>query len=298
MASPEEHLVVDGRLTCPTPAQLAAYLDRRLARDERTLIEHHAAQCADCRDVLADAAQFLEHETDYTPAATRSAVAARRPLVAAGVGLAAVVVLGAGLAVWTSGSGDGGAPTQIAALVSASADEGQRLALGRLSGGFPYAPPPVVTRGMPGRGTSPEVRIAGAELEQQVRGDERPASRAAFGVARLVAGDLDGAVAALTDASRQRPGASAIANDLAVAHLARASRLDAAADWAAALAAAERALAADPAAMEPRFNRALALEGLDRTDEAIAAWERYREVEQDARWRREVDERLARLRAR
>src|SRR5262245_46482553 len=40
---------------CPDPEQLAAYVDGGLPPDERTVVERHLVECADCRDILTGA---------------------------------------------------------------------------------------------------------------------------------------------------------------------------------------------------------------------------------------------------
>jgi hypothetical protein len=74
---------------------------------------------------------------------------------------------------------------------------------------------------------------------------------------------------------------------LAVAHIARARRRGAASDWADALAAAQRALAANPALDEAWFKRALAIEGARSADEAKQAWKDYFDRDASSDWARE-----------
>src|SRR5262245_17961319 len=40
---------------CPDPEQLAAYVDGGLPPDERTVVESHLSECADCRDIVGGA---------------------------------------------------------------------------------------------------------------------------------------------------------------------------------------------------------------------------------------------------
>lgn len=287
---------MDGRSSCPSAEELAAFLERTLDERDRLRIEAHAAACPECREALAGGAAFLAEHGDVPPWPDRGPLARpRRAVLVAGLGLAAVVFVALGLAVWIA-RGDSPVSRYRAALIEASAADAHRLALARLSGGFPYLPPPVVTRGSLRAGPSTEVRIAAAELEKQVGGDDDPDGRAAFGLARLAAGDLDGAVAALAGALQRRPDSAAIATDLSAAYLTRASRFDTDDDRWLGLEAADLAIAAEPSAMAPYFNRALALEGLGRNDEAIAAWSRYLELEPSDEWRAEAAARLARLR--
>lgn len=285
----------DDRWSCPSAEDLAAFLERTLDDADRLRIEAHAAVCSECREALAGGAALMAEHGDVPLWPDRGPLTARRnPILAMGLPAAAAVVLAVGAAVWV-GRGEAPVSRYRAALVEASAADTHRLVLPRLSGGFPYLPPPVVTRG--GLRTSPsaDVRVAAAELEKRAGNDEDPDGRAAFGVARLVAGDFDGAVTALAGALRSRPDSVAIATDLSAAYLTRANRFDNDDDRLLGLEAADRAIAADPSAVEPYFNRALALEGLGRLDEAIAAWQRYLAIEPSDDWRAEAAARLARL---
>ena len=75
------------------------------------------------------------------------------------------------------------------------------------------------------------------------------------------------------------------------AYLARARWFNRAEDWPKALTAADRAIAIDPNAPEPYFNRALAYEGLDLTERAEAAWADYTARDRSSAWAREAQER-------
>ncbi|HEX7086926.1 MAG TPA: tetratricopeptide repeat protein [Vicinamibacterales bacterium] len=294
MARPGNH--PPRRSPCLPAEELAAFLERRLDERDRLRIEVHAAACSECREALAGGATFLAEHGEVPCWPDRGAIARPRSvLLAAGVGLAAVVAVAVGLAVWMA-RGDSPVSRYRTALFEASAADAHRLVLARLSGGARYLPPPVVTRGGLRPGPSTEVRIAAAELEKQAGGEDSADGRAAFGLARLAAGDLDGAVTALAAALRRQPDSAAIATDLSAAYLTRAGHFDTDDDRLLGLEAADRAIAADPSAPAPYFNRALALEGLRRRDEAIEAWSRYLEIEPSAEWRAEARARLARLR--
>lgn len=43
---------------CPTTEVLAAYLDRNLINDDRSLVEKHLVACAQCRHVVAQVARL------------------------------------------------------------------------------------------------------------------------------------------------------------------------------------------------------------------------------------------------
>jgi anti-sigma factor RsiW len=39
---------------CPDPEEMAAYLDRRVEPDRRSIMQTHIADCDDCREWLAE----------------------------------------------------------------------------------------------------------------------------------------------------------------------------------------------------------------------------------------------------
>lgn len=186
--------------------------------------------------------------------------------------------------------------SELSDLFVALAREPARSMEGRL-GTFPYAPPLVFTRGAERR-VSPDVVIAAATIEKYADADERPAVRAALGVAYLALGELDKAVTTLEEAAEVESTNLFFQNDLSVAYLARAATLDRAEDYVSGLAAANRAIALDPLRPEPHFNRALALAGLHMSAEAIDAWTSYRSMEPTGPWAEESAQRLEAVQAR
>jgi CHAT domain-containing protein len=104
----------------------------------------------------------------------------------------------------------------------------------------------------------------------------------------LDSGDLDGAIAALARAVDRTPGDAVSWSDLAALRLERATRLSQPFDAIRALAAATRAVEADPGLSAALFNQALALERLSLPVQASAAWERSLESERDPYWRGEA----------
>jgi tetratricopeptide (TPR) repeat protein len=177
-------------------------------------------------------------------------------------------------------------------LVAALETQPVRPVEGRLMGGFAYAPPPSPTRGGAdrlGRAWSGEVKIATATLQSYAEGTTSADVRAALGVALIVDGDLDDAIIALEQAAKDRPNDAATHANLSAAYLARARWFNHPEDWPKALAAAERAATLDANAPEPSFNRALALEGLGRTEDAAKAWADYVSRDRDSGWGREAE---------
>lgn len=180
----------------------------------------------------------------------------------------------------------------------------RRPCLGRLAGGFHYAPPPVPppapTRGA--AGPAPGAIVLGpgfaraAALALSAAADRSgPAEHCAAGIVHLFRGDMDRAIAALESAREAAPADSGIAADCAAAYLERARTYGTSRDVARALARADQALRLTPDLPEAMFNRALALEALSLVAAAEQQWRDYMSVEADPGWKAEADERLARF---
>jgi tetratricopeptide (TPR) repeat protein len=177
---------------------------------------------------------------------------------------------------------------ELQELIGAVAGQPTRPVEGRLTGGFKYAPPPSPTRGPGDRDVLPDVRIAAARLEQAASVQEpTPSALADFGVALLALGDVNKAIDSLERAVAQRPDAR-YESDLAAAYAARARRQGSSTDWQKALAAAERALKANPDLIEAWFNRALVIEGAEMSPaEVRQAWLEYLARDSSSDWARE-----------
>jgi CHAT domain-containing protein len=281
-------------VTCLDDEQLAAYVDRRVDATTRRTLEAHLAECSRCRDLLAETVAVLE--TDDQRARTLPMWRRTWPKVLIAAALAATILLAARVTFMSSRQAALDRP-ELAELVAAAAHEPTRLADGRLTGGFPYKPAPVATRGTERR-VSPEVRIATARIEQAARGRDDAGSDAALGTSFLAVGDWDRAVEQLESAVEQAPDNARFQNDLAVAYIARASTTGRADDWPKAYAAAERAAKRDPQLIEPCFNRALALEGLTLLSEAVEAWTTCADRDRGSPWSAEARERAQAVRDR
>lgn len=175
---------------------------------------------------------------------------------------------------WLGRAGWAGDRSGTRELARAVALGGTRPSEARLTG-FSYAPAPSQTRRLGEPDRSPDVLIAAAKLEKAALEQPAAASLAAVGAAYLVLGEMDKAVAALEDAVSRDGAQPGFQNDLSAAYLTRAARLNRADDYARALAAAERSIKAGPRAVEPWFNRALALGGLHLGSAQAAAWAEY-----------------------
>lgn len=279
----------------PDAMQLAEYAEGLLAPDQRAVVERHLAVCADCRDLVIDAAAYAAEQRDATaqvpaPAPAPTVVPFRRRKVViaitAGLAAAAAILLTVQLTQGPSVS------TSLDALIAAADQESTRPLEGRLAG-FRYAAAPTVTRGAGDVSIAPDLRIAAATLEKAAAGHDDAASLAATGIAHAVAGELDAAVASLEDAIRREPDHAQHQSDLSAVYLARGRRDAKVADYDAALSAANHALAIDGSLPNACFNQALALEALTRRDDARAAWERCLALEKDGAWADEIRTRLA-----
>lgn len=153
----------------------------------------------------------------------------------------------------------------------------------------------------------PEPRCAELKLP-----DLAPASRAQRGssdrdrapaiLALLARGDaasVDRVVRELERSAAEKPKDAPkdaiVLSQLAAAYVVRAQRQDEPYDLVLALGAADRAVAADPALQEARFNRALTLELLFLHREAEAAWSEYLALDPSSPWAAEAEKRKAAL---
>jgi putative zinc finger protein len=288
---------------------LAEYAEGVLTASERLTLDRHLSACPQCRTIVADSVDFLVSEGRITE--EHGGFWTWRKVTGAVAGLAAAAALVLAVRGNPEWLGRSSRP-DLDELVMAFAIEPARVAEGRLSGGFRYAPPPPLSRGgeltvpapstePPGKGglgtivrgskgtidLSPEVKIAAARLEAASADRRDTASLWGLGVARLALRNFDGAVDALSVAAAAEPSVAELQSDLATAYLARGRNGGGDADMRIALAASDRALALKPDLAEARFNRALALEAL-RMPEAKAAWQSLATAEPDSGWAKEA----------
>ena len=292
----------DPHAGCPDAEQLAAYADGTLGPDDRAAVERHLVGCADCRAVLHETMNLAAvHPVTDAPVAPATVVPFRSRRwvtgAAAGLAVAAALVLAVQIARpdWLR---EVFGPTtdrpELQELIAALANEPTRPVEGRLTGGFKYAPAPSPTRGAVGQKASLQVSRAAARVEKRSEDDDTSANHAASGVALAILGELDRGIAQLERAVERSPTDDRYSSDLSALYLARAQRFGRSGDSAKALDAAERALVVRPELLEGRFNRALALEQLQRRDEAKQAWNDLLLAEPASPW---ADEIRAHLRA-
>ena len=281
---------------CPDPETIAAYFDGRMHGRERARLTEHLAGCDDCGFVFSEAAPTRIAATARGERRPWRAVIAR-PFVlwpAVGAGLAAAAALWLVVGTGALGRWRSAQPPELQALVAAVGTD--RLFEPRLTGGFAYGPVRGAVRGDAGvPPASPDVRIAAAEIEKDAGTSRTQQAMRLLGVAHLVVGDVDRAVATLETAANEATADATTFSDLSAAYLVRAAGSRQASDAAAGLAMAERAIQANPRLAEAWFNRACAFEQASRAAEARQAWQDYLKVDSQSGWADEARTHLAAL---
>lgn len=133
------------------------------------------------------------------------------------------------------------------------------------------------------------VDVVIAELAKRLESGRNARALHRLAVAKLAAGKVDEASALLGEALSLDPHDASIVSDLAAADLAAGQIFDA-------VERSARAVQLDPTYAPAAFNSALALDRLSNTDAAIAAWERYQQLDRESAWAAEAGRRLAELR--
>ncbi len=303
------------------PETLAAYVDGLLPPDQRAKVDAEIAADPEHYEWLANTVGAVDDDTIAGAAEDPSDAAGRVPRPKAGhndtgtvlpfyrrrsvMGGAGVLLAAAASALllvqlqpqWWQRLRGPQADPKFAKLVAAVGDE--RYIEPRLTGGFEYGPVRQVMRGpndVPVQNL--QVLAAAEELQQAADTDPSAENLHAWGVAQLLLGDPDLAVATLTTALAKEAD-EAVAIDLAAAYLAGGTLSDtspvqdarARGRFAAAL-LAPAASARNPVAA---FNYALALEQSGDIPAARRAWATALDLQVDPRWRHEVETRLQRL---
>ena len=258
-------------MACPTDETLSLFAAGQLDPETRNVVLAHLETCNDCMSaVLAANAHLAEEQT-----ASHWWIGA----VAAAVIIAAIIAF----------------PMlrrredPMRALVAA-APVSERFVEPRLTGGFVWAP----YRG-PMRAAEPSTQPAqltvdapAADAIDRAQKDHSADAERAAGIALMLVGKPGAAVPHLRDAGDW--------SDLAAAEYAEAMRSGNAASLSEALAAADRAIAANPQSAETLFNRALILQHLGRTADARAAWQHYLEADPNSPWSAEARAHLDEIR--
>jgi len=250
-------------LAHPAAEDLGRFVEGTLPDNERGEVVAHIADCDECRILVVDSAEFIE------PAKKES------PRWWAAVAAAVVLSVGIGSFVYWHFN------DRLADVKGAYGQLKVRPFEARLSG-FPYVPWHVNRGGGDEAEPEPTVDIMKGEAAgvTELRGDDAK-TLDARGVGFLLTGSAGEAVAQLQDAVNREPNNVHYQSDLAAALLATARGKS---DMERALAACDQALRIDPRSADALFNRAVALEQLDRRSEAITAYDRYLAVDAKSSW--------------
>ena len=264
----------DAPRPCPSAEELGAYLEGTLDPRRREEIGRHIISCDACLLVIRETTRY-SREHDHT--------SAKFWAVAAGI---VVAIVGAAL-FWFARRED--PVKELAATAQAS---GVRRIEGRLAG-FAYAP--YRAPRSPDSVGDPAVAAAATG----VLSDTKPKSAEewhAVGIADVLLGRDEDAARALAQAAQLAPRSAEYRSDLSAARIALAAAREDSAELQRALADAMLALQLDRHFLAAQFNRAVALDRLGRTSEAIHAYGEYLAADRQSPWSAEARWRLDRLR--
>jgi tetratricopeptide (TPR) repeat protein len=258
----------------PGDEELGRFAEGTLDPNGRARVIDHIADCDECRMIVVDSAELIE-----TPQADRRwwlAVAAGLILVAAG-------------AMFTYNQHR----DPLVSVAQAYSQLKNRPIDARL-GGFAFVPRSV-TRGS-GDEVDPNFYILQAKAQEVTEIEGRsPRILHAHGVALLCEGKAAESIVSLVAAATREPGNVKYQNDVAVALIAAGPRDHQKLESAVAM--CDRGLQVDSRAPEPLFNRALALDLLGRSHEAIAAYDHYLAVDHSSSWAAEAGRRRDSIRS-
>jgi CHAT domain-containing protein len=277
---------------------VSRYIGRKLSPEEAETFEEHYFGCERCWGEVKTGAEVraaVPDERATVPASHGTVVKGPWRTIALLAVAAAVAIAAAGILVRSRRS-----PTEE--LIRASSQLESRSLLTRLSGPFPYRPLRKVLRG-PGAEELP-LDHRRAALEAQKRAEDRPSAETlhAAGVAHLLLGEQEPAIARLQEALKLSPDDPSLMSDLAAAFFARSRRLEelqerdkALGDVNEAMRLIRGALSKDASQPQAIFNRALILESQHFRREAADAWRRYLDVDSTSGWASEARAHLADL---
>lgn len=275
---------------CVGDEVLAAYFDGRLMDPERAAVTAHLSDCGDCVAVLTEVirASNAVRAAERDRAAARAA-RPRRALIGGGVVLA--IAASAILAIRIN------RPTPVdyvAELVIAAGND--RTVVGRLTGGFQHGPLRSPSRaGIPTTESGLALLAAAGRAQAAAQLTSDAKTLHAYGVAVLLLGNHDSAIANLQAAVDLDPEQPALLNDLAVAFAERAVRANRASDYPRALEFSQRALQLEPDHEEALFTRAAALEWMGLHERAIEGWNEYLRADSASGWADEARSRITGL---
>lgn len=262
---------------CPEPAVLGAYAEGRVSADIRVEVERHIADCGECAIVIGETFSFLEEDVaEDEEGDARSHPTAGLRHTWRVMAAALVVAVSVPLILWRVNV----ARDPLYALRRAVAASEARPVAGMLEG---FAHRPTGPRAGDQAQTTIELRAAAEQIRNIPATDA--AAVHARGVAEVLSGNTNVAIATLRAAAEADGRQAAYWNDLAVAQLAAEKYADA-------LQSANRAVALAPSSASGHFNRGVALERLRRDDEARRAYAQALASKPSAAWRNELNSRI------
>lgn len=281
-------------------ATIAAFVDRTLDPAARAAAEAHLAACADCREVwvetneMASDAEAGAGGASAPTAAPATRGRSRRWIYGIGGLATAATIL---LMAWNTNSvrslQDGERPSVDLIL---ALTHGQRFTEAQTSVELAWQPRPSPVRGDITAGRSDAARLAD-DIREAARTAPSVESLHRAGLAALIVGRTAEAVQLLDQASRRDgPRPPGFEVDFTAALLESCRTGCSSERRLLALESAEASLQKSPRSPSALFNRALALEGLERVDEARRAWQEALLYQSDPGWRAEVAGRIERLR--
>jgi tetratricopeptide (TPR) repeat protein len=269
-------LISASNTLCPTDETLALFASGDIDDPTRNNVLAHIETCRECMAAVLSANAYLDEERSARSAWTQS-----RWWMSA---VAAAIVIAIIAFPLLRGRND-----PIARLVALAPVSGRQVEP-RLSGGFAWAPYHGPMRATDSAPDTERLKLGGAAgdaIERAQRDHSQDAQRAAALALVLIDRPTD-AIDRLQVIAAQSPGDARAWNDLAAARYAAAVQLRRPSLLPEALAAADRALTADPQSAEALFNRALILERMSRPADAQKAWLRYLEADSTSQWAKEA----------
>ena len=271
--------------TCPSDETLAAFIDDRLDEKSRLQVLEHAANCGDCRDIVVAGTDYAASSGADTPKVAPGRFGRR--LVPLAVAAAVLAVVFGVTPIREKLLGTNG----MTELVKAANSLPERAIDARLSGDFAYKKrKPIYRSAEAPEDAEPAVLAAALKIAERAEKNRSPKNLHELGVANILIKDADASVHALEEAARTSTVPPDVLTDLAAAYLTRNRDGDAQRAFDAATKA--WTLKQTPAAA---WNRALALERLERKPEAIAAWRKYLELDPASEWSKEAARRIETL---
>ena len=278
---------------CPNEETLAAFVDGRLNEQSRLQVTEHLVDCGDCRDIVMTASDYgvAAGEAEHAPKGELVRGRFGKRVLAPILAAAAIVVLMFGIpSIRERLLGKSG----MEALVEAADSLPERTTVARFSGNFAYREYKPTRGGRDQQSGEYLVLIAASRIAE--RAEKNPSSKNLheLGVANILArdenSDKDAAVQALESAATKDPASGDVLTDLAAAYLTRGAEGDA--QRAYDVATKAWTMKQTPAAA---WNRAQALERLERNQEAIEAWRKYLQLDPASEWSKEATRNLGYL---